>query len=46
MIFCLYLRTGTAIQETKQSWNLANSLPELKVLVTFSFPIALTNETS
>ena len=40
MIFCLYLRTGTIVQETKQSWNLVNSLPELKVLVTF-FPYCI-----
>ena len=46
MIFCLYLRTGTTVQETKQSWNLVNSLPELKVLVTLSFPTALRNGTS
>ena len=40
MIFCLYLRTRTTVQGTKQSWNLANSLPELKVKVTLSFPTA------
>ena len=46
MIFCLYLRTGTTVQETKQSWNLVNSLPKLKALVTLSFPTALKNGTS
>ena len=46
LTFCLYRRTGTTIQETNQSWNLANSLPELKVLVTLSFPTALRNGTS
>ena len=34
MIFCLYLRTGTTVQETKQSWNLVNSLPKLKAETT------------
>ena len=46
LIFCLYRRTGTTVQETNQIWNLANSLPELKVLVTLSFPTALRNGTS
>ena len=46
MIFYLYLRTGTTVQETKQIWNLVNFLPELKVLVTLSFPTALRNRTS
>ena len=45
-IFCLYQRTGTTAQETNQSWNLANSLPELKVLVILSFPTVLRNGTS
>ena len=46
LIFCLYQRTGTTVQETNQIWNLANSLAELKVLVTLSFPTALRNGTS
>ena len=36
LIFCLYRRTDTAVEETNQIWNLANSLAELKVLVTLS----------
>ena len=36
-------RTGTKLQEINQIWNLANSLSELKVLVTLSFPTALRN---
>ena len=46
MIFCLYLRTGTTVQENKQNWNLVHSLPELKVLVTLSFPTGLKNGAS
>ena len=46
MIFCLYRRTDTTVQETNQIWNLANSLAELKVSVTLSFPTALRNGTS
>ena len=42
-MFCLYRRTGTKLQEINQIWNLANSLSELKVLVTLSFPTALRN---
>ena len=46
LIFCLCRRTDTTVQETNQIWNLANSLVELKVLVTLSFPTALRNGTS
>ena len=43
LMFYLYRRTGTKLQEINQIWNLANSLSELKVLVTLSFPTALRN---
>ena len=41
LIFCLYRRSDTAVQETDQNWSLANSLAELKVLVTLSFPCCI-----
>ena len=46
LIFCLYRRTDTTVQEASQICNLANSLAEIKLLVTLSFPTALRNGTS